>query len=445
MSTITQRNIERLINERAEHWKRSGEPLGKIAETRDFTPDEAAAFERATTENQAFTDRIEQLQAVVEQERAMADFADALRGDSSDKRVAEQSELWRNLNTGERAALKPGERMSEHPVYGRVLETQSGDHAMANYGTLGTMIRALATGGVGSALIPTPWSAQVIDLARESSAVGRAGATIIPMDNGGTLDIGRKTGNPSAAFRAENTGPTPSDPTFDKITLTARTVQAQVVGSIEFFQDAPNADQLVTQALAEAIADEIDRAALYGGIETGAGSINLPTPPNPRGVLAALSAVLPANVLGSAATNGTTPTVAGGFWSEVLDAMYTVLDGNEVPNALMQSAKLARQYAKAVDSTGQPLRTPEALAELKQLIVNKIPTYTKGTLDTATDLFIGQWSQLLIGQRLDIMIQPLPQLYAGSGQTGVLATWRGDIQLARPSAFAVHRALAGAA
>lgn len=439
MSKLIKNNIDRLKAERKAAWERDGAPIAQLAETRNLTAEESARFESANAEFDAYGERIKALEASLEQDRAL----DGL-GFLADAKADKRAEVWRNIDTGEAAALRKGESIAKHPAYERATNAESGDHALANYGTLGAMVRALATGGTGSALVPTLWSGELIDLAREASAIGRAGATIIPMD-GKTIQIGRKTGNPSAAFRAENNGPTASDPTFDSVTLTARTMQAIVVGSIEFFQDAPNADQLVMQALAEAMADKLDLVALYGGITTGSGSINLPTEPNPRGVLAALTATKPANVLGASATDGTTPSVASGYWSEVLDAVFTVIDGNETPNALLRSGKLARQYAKAVDTTGQPLRTPEALSSVQQLMVNAIPSYTKGELETATDLFVGDWEQLLIGQRLGMEIKPLPELYQGSGQVGVMATWRGDVQLARSSAFSVYRSLAGAA
>ncbi len=60
-----------------------------------------------------------------------------------------------------------------------------------------------------------------------------------------------------------------------------------------------------------------------------------------------------------------------------------------------------------------------------------------------SDLFVGDFTQLLIGQRLDLQITVLDQRYAELGQIALLATWRGDIQLARPRAFCVYRYLKG--
>jgi HK97 family phage major capsid protein len=62
----------------------------------------------------------------------------------------------------------------------------------------------------------------------------------------------------------------------------------------------------------------------------------------------------------------------------------------------------------------------------------------------ATDIFAGDWTQLLIGQRLAITIQVLTERYADYGQIGIVAHWRGDVAPARPAAFAVYRAIQGA-
>ncbi|HMO12002.1 MAG TPA: phage major capsid protein, partial [Actinotalea sp.] len=284
----------------------------------------------------------------------------------------------------------------------------------------------------------------LIDLARAKAAVMQAGATIVPMD-AKTVQIGRLTGDPTAAFRAEGSEITASDATFDNVTLTAKSLSALVVGSLEWFQDADNADTIVTNAIAEAMAHQIDLVSLYGGITPGHGTgINLATPPNPRGVLAALNALAASSVLGGA-TNGTTQTAAS-YWNEIIDLLFTVRDFNEEPTALIWNSKAARQYAKAYDTTGQPVAVPSAVAEVPRLVTNEIPSFTQGTMaNRATDVFAGDWSQLLIGQRLDVTVQILTERYAENGQVGIVAHWRGDVQPARARAFAAYVGLQGAA
>jgi HK97 family phage major capsid protein len=269
-----------------------------------------------------------------------------------------------------------------------------------------------------------------------------------------TVQIGRLAADPTSGFRAEGSAITASDPTFDNVTLTATTLSALVVGSLEWFMDTTpggGADQLVTEALAKVLALQIDLVSLFGqviaGVEQGAvGNNLLPTgglpSPNPRGILANLLANAASSVLG-AATNGT-PQTAATFWGEVLDTIWTVRDFNEAPNALIWPSKLARIYAKAADSTNQPMRQPPDVEQIQKYVSNQIPSgMTQGTGTLMADLFAGDFTQLLIGQRLDLNIQTLTERYAELGQVGILATWRGDVQLARPRAFAVYRFLKG--
>lgn len=302
-------------------------------------------------------------------------------------------------------------------------------------------------------LAPQVWASDVIDRARNLAAVMQAGAEIVPMD-AKTVQVGRLAADPSAGFRAEGSTITASDPTFDNVTLTATTLSALVIGSLEWFQDVTpggGADQLVSEALAKVLALQIDLVALFGQVtagaeQTGVGNNLLPSgglpSPNPRGILANLLANASSSVLGSA-TNGTVQTAAT-FYGEVLDTIYTPRDFNEAPNALIWPSHLARIYAKAADSTNQPMRQPPDVEAIPKFISNQVPSgFTQGTGTLMSDLFVGDFTQLLIGQRLDLTIQTLTERYAELGQIGLLATWRGDVQLARPRAFSVFRYLKG--
>jgi HK97 family phage major capsid protein len=74
-----------------------------------------------------------------------------------------------------------------------------------------------------------------------------------------------------------------------------------------------------------------------------------------------------------------------------------------------------------------------------------VPSYTRGTLTSrATDLFVGDWSQVLVGQRMALDVRVLSERYAENGQVGLLAYWRGDVAVARPNSMCVYRALQGA-
>lgn len=350
---------------------------------------------------------------------------------------------WVRSNDGEPAALERGQSWADHPTVKAAAQRASQQEAavIGMHGGLGNLVRSMSTSS-GSAVVPTVWASDIIDRARNFAAVLQAGATIVPM-SAKVVQVGRLTVDPTAAFRTEGSTVTASDPTFDNVTLTATTQSALVVGSMEWFQDAANVDEVVTNAIAKAIGLNLDLAALYGGIVAGAGTINLATPPNPRGVLAALNAVAPGQVLGAAA-NGTAQTALS-YWNELLDTIFQVKDQNESPNALIWNSKAARQYAKAYDSQGRILARPADLDALEIYTSNQIPSYTQGTMTSrATDLFVGNWSELLIGQRLEMSVQVLTERYAELGQIGIIAHWRGDIQPARPKAFAVYKCIQGA-
>ena len=354
------------------------------------------------------------------------------------------------LADGRPAAVARGQRFADHPVVGEYAasRTQAEQAVVGQHGSFGNQLRAMTTTS-GSAVVPTIWAGDIIDRARNLSAVLRAGAEIIPMD-AKVVQVGRLTTDPVAAFRAEGSTVSASDPVFDNVTLTATTMSALVIGSMEWFQDALNVDDVVSEAIAAAVATELDLNALMGGLttggEVGATGYNrtFPIPPNPRGVLATLLAVAASSVLGSGA-NGTAQT-ATSFWREVQQTLFTVLSFNEAPTGLLWNSKLAQIYTDAYDTTNQPLRMPENIAELPKFITNQIESFTQGTMtNVATDLFVGDWRQLLIGQRLNFTVQTLVERYAELGQVGIVAHWRGDIAPARPRAFAVYRYLQGAA
>jgi HK97 family phage major capsid protein len=348
------------------------------------------------------------------------------------------------LADGRRAALERGQRFADHPVVSEYAAARSRAEqaVIGQHGSLGNQLRAMTTTS-GSAVVPTVWASEIIDRARNKAAVLQAGAQVIPMD-AKTVQIGRLTTDPTAAFRTEGSTVTASDPVFDNCTLDAKTMSALVIGSLEWFMDAPNVDEVVSEAIAAAVATQLDLVALFGGLTTGGEGFSLANPPNPRGVLATLLAVAASSVLGSGA-NGTAQTAAS-YWREVQTTVFTPQTFNEQPNAILWNAKLLQQYVDAYDTTQQPLNMPANIGQLERLTTNQIPSFTQGTMTgRATDLFVGSWSQLLIGQRLDFTVQTLVERYAELGQVGILCHWRGDVQLARPRAFAVYRYLQGAA
>jgi HK97 family phage major capsid protein len=422
----------------------------QLSELRDAGSNDAQKIAELRTTKEALDTEIDQLE--VEQRKDDELDRKARETHSTGVKVTEREYAsanglkkgqWVRSDDGRSAAVARDESFGDHEI---VREHQArmdsrDAHIVGQHGSFGQLVRSMTTTS-GSALVPTVWASDVIDRARNYAAVLQAGAQVVPMD-AKVVQIGRLTADPTAAFRAEGGTITASDPTFDNVTLTANSMSALVVGSLEWFQDANNVDEIVSNAIAKAIGLQLDLVGLYGSITTGAGSINLPTPPNPRGILGALNATASSSVLGAAA-NGTTQTT-GSFWNELLDLAFTPEDFNEDPGSIIWNSKAARKYAKTYDTQGQPLRRPVDLDEMTFYTSNQIPSYTQGTMTSvATDVFCGDFSQLLIGQRLDLTIQTLTERYAENGQVAIVANWRGDVGVARPRAFSVYKALAGA-
>lgn len=355
---------------------------------------------------------------------------------------------FRRASDGRPAAIARDERFGDNAI----VREDAGKWAERDrivegtHGNLGQLVRSLSTTSGASAMVPTAWSNSVIDRARNAAVVMQAGATLVPMDSK-VVQIPRLTTDPSPVFRTEGSAVTATDPALDFIQLTATSLSAITVCSLELLQDASNASEVVSNALGEAMALEIDKAALFGQLgATGTndeGAAYGLASPYPKGVLKNLLDNASGQVVGFA-TNGTAQTAATP-WNELLAAYYQVKTQNEVPAALVSNDKLVQQYQSMYDSTFQPLRRPMVLDPLPWLTSNVIPSYTRGTMTSrATDVFIGDFSQVLIGQRMGLEIRVLTERYAELGQVGLLAYWRGDVQVARPKGLAVYRALQGA-
>jgi len=262
--------------------------------------------------------------------------------------------------------------------------------------------RAMVEGttSAGGYLVPTLLSAQIVDLVRNQTRVMQAGATIIPMENS-ILNVAKWTGDPTAAWHTEAATISPSDPTLGTLQLKAQALASNVVVSWELLEDAPEVDVKLREAFAAAFALRLDLAALYGS----------GTPPEPRGVK---------NTTGittaSMGTNGAAPTA----YDTLVDAAGRMQDNNEDPTGIIYAGRTAREFAKLKDSTSQPLRTPEFLANIPRFATNQVPTnLTVGTGTTCSDIFTADWRQLLIGVRTQLMVKVLSERYADAGEQGV--------------------------
>jgi HK97 family phage major capsid protein len=191
-------------------------------------------------------------------------------------------------------------------------------------------VEARAQGSTGSttgaAFVPDVLSSTVIRLVDEYSAFAQNATNVVmPSD---VVLFPRRTAGASAAWIDENVAITPSDPTSNQVTLTAKKVTGAVVIASELLQDS-------IVSIADWIAAEL-ALSLSNAVEAAAWSGN---PSNAPGVAGLVTSHTGGLLAGSAATYAASlVTAAGDTPDEVTKANLLAMMG-AVPQHSRQGAK----------------------------------------------------------------------------------------------------------
>ena len=272
----------------------------------------------------------------------------------------------------------------------------------------------------GGHLVPTPVAVNVIDRARAVAQVFRAGALTVPMTSS-SLKVPRLTGEPTPAWRLENGAINDQALTFDSVTLTAQSMAIMVKCSWELLEDAPNIDAVVSNSFAQAIALEIDRAALRGS----------GTPPEPRGIRNTTGVTLTSH-----GANGDTTTNLK--WTFLLQAQAAVRTNGFEPTGVIYHPRTELGLASLTDTTGQYIQPPSALNNLPRFSTTNLPiNLTVGTSVDASEVYTADWTKMVVGIRHQMRIRRLEERFADFGQVAFLCDMRADVALLQPSAFVV--------
>jgi len=274
-------------------------------------------------------------------------------------------------------------------------------------------------GALGGWLVPETVSAKLVDLARNKSCVMQAGATTISMPTP-EMRLVKLVTDPTAEFVAEHAALTSSDWQLEPLNLRAMTCGCLVKASVELLEDAKNAGSMLENAMAAAIALEMDRVALYGS------GTNEPS---------GLDVLTDVEVINKG-TNGATISNYDDFSNAVED----VYDNNGVPNAVIMAPRTFFTIDRLKQgTTNDPLVGPESYQNLKKFVTNQVGiTDTQGTSSAASKAFVGDWKQILYAIRKSLEIE-----IAKSGATDTFAKrevqirlrTRFDIAVLRPNHF----------
>lgn len=282
--------------------------------------------------------------------------------------------------------------------------------------------------GSAGGYLNVPELGPMIDRARNASRVIQAGARTLPM-RGAEMILPKLKGSGSGAWKAENAAVSVEDPEFSRQTLIARTCAVIVKMSAELAEDmSSEAVRLIENDLTSALALKLDYGALYG-----AGSLE---PLGIRGV--------PGVDVTPIANNGAVPA----DYDFISDAMFRVQSANGEPTGMIYSPRTANTFRKLKRGTDDksPLPMHPEIAALGRYVTNQVPNdLTEGSAnDVCSDLFIGDWSQVVIGVRPQLGARMVSYRIEDTLSMGLLAWLRADVTVMHPEHMAVVTGLKAA-
>lgn len=271
-----------------------------------------------------------------------------------------------------------------------------------------------------SYVIPVATSAVILDLARAESVLGRARGTFIPLEAMQTK-LPSHNVDPVLSARNETSAVGQTDTVFGLTTFTPRSYAGLVRVSEEAVSDSSvDMATYISGVFAAAAAVTIDQAALYS------------------------SGISPA-VQGMKGYAGVTVTNAGAAgltltsWDPIVDAMGRLKGSNFQPTAMVTSPRVESSFAKFKGSDGQYLSRPEYLQQVPLLTSTSVPgNLTVGASGAnCSDFWVADFSQIIVGVRAQLEVRVLRELFAGTGEIGVLAGLRFDVECVRPAGLQI--------
>lgn len=274
--------------------------------------------------------------------------------------------------------------------------------------------RALAEGtdSAGGYTVPEILSSELIDALRAESVVVQAGARTVPLTSN-KMSIAKLASDPVPAWRVENAAVNESDPTFTQVVFEPKSLAVMTKVSFELMDDSLNIATELPRILSTALAQEMDRVCLFGS----------GTAPEPEGI-ANMSGI--STAAHDAALANYQPLISG------RTSLLTANVGE--PTAVIMHPRDEGTLAGLVDSTGQPLVAPSAVAGVRMLTTTKIPV-DGGTGSNESTIFMGNFRRLMIGMRQGIRVEVLKERYADTLQYALVAHMRMDLQAEHEAAF----------
>jgi HK97 family phage major capsid protein len=284
-----------------------------------------------------------------------------------------------------------------------------------------------SSGNIGGFMVPTPLAVEIIDRLRAKSTVIQAGCRTVPF-TAQTLWIARIATDPTIVQHAENTADLETDgPSIERVQFTAHALGCVIKCSRELVEDTTSGGglgEVLTQIFAKAMAVEIDRECLLGTIGGGNQIVGLRNYPS-----------VPTTAFDATPID----------YTVILNGISALLTRNAAfPTAAIMSTRSYMKFAGLQNTLHDALRKPDILADLPFLETSKIPVNDNAgspVTPNGSAVFIGDYTQAMLGTRMDLRIEVLKERYAEAGQLAFTAWWRGDFQLRHPESFDIQTGL----
>jgi len=310
--------------------------------------------------------------------------------------------------------------------------TGSWNHVSDEERALAIELAQSTTGAAaGGVLVPDAIWPGHLNVLRNRTGIFRAGLPVFYVDDlpGNSVSITETATNPTGHWTGELEAATVSNATFRLHTLFHKKFTVMLGLSLETLDSAINARQTLDNALLTAEADAIDQGCLFGDA-TGAQMIGI--------------------------TNySTVQTVSGvgtpSDYSDIISAVKLIYeqkyDSDASNLSWIQAPRDWATYAGLTATDGQPLRAPETVRKLKNIIASACPINLGGGAESKQ--IVGDFARgavLFVKQRPVVELLKEGQVTDADDQTLNLITqnaavlrlvWRGAIAVLRGPWFAV--------
>lgn len=337
---------------------------------------------------------------------------------------------WSKAGFEREVSMALSQRMGRE-TNGFFMPTDIGMSARAADDNVGNYVVGTATQG-GNLVETELLAGSFIEALRAKAMVTRLGATMIP-GLVGNVEIPRQTGVSSVKWISETGSPDKSSATFDKVPLKMKTIAAKsFVSRNMLMQSSIGVEAFVRRELTTSIAMGIDLAALSGsgadgvplGIANQTGIHRLAGGEN--GAPIDFDKLIEMETL-VADSNADVSTMAYLANAVTIGALKKIKDGNK--NYIWKTVTEMVKNGMPGEVNGYPVaRSNQVRKDL-----------TKGTATGCSELFFGNWGDLVIGEWGVVELLPNPYSNAAydNGGVEIRALQSIDVAVRHPESFCV--------